>query len=285
MKKILILVMLSALVFLTISCDKVEGPFVETGGGGGTGDTVRQLLFEDYTGHKCVNCPSAHATIDLLHGIYGERMVTVAVHTGYFAEPEAPPYNNDYRTPDGDNTSAFFGGATASLPMGMVNRTKVNGSYLIGKAEFAAEVSKVLDSLPELPDLYIEITPTFSGGSTFDVEVKITALKDMPAGKYNLSVLITEDLISAQDNIDPNINNGDEILDYHHKHVLRATVNTTWGEEFASSISNGQSFIKTYSGISLAGMDADNVHIVAFAFFADGAHDKEVIQAQQVDLK
>ncbi|RLD44796.1 MAG: hypothetical protein DRI86_06585 [Bacteroidetes bacterium] len=289
MKKILILLIgvLSALVLITTSCDKIEGPYKETGGSGVTGDTVRKLLFEDYTGHQCVNCPSAHVTIAELHQVYGDRMVTVAIHTSSFADMSFPPYDADYKTADGEELSLFFGGTTAPLPKGMVNRTKVNGSYLIEKAEFGTEVSKVLDSLDEKPDLYIEIKPVFSGGSTFDLEVKITAMKDMPAGKYNLSVLITEsDIISAQMNIDPNINNGDDVMDYHHNHVLRGAANTAWGEEFATSISNGQTYTKSYTNIPFdAEWNADNISIVAFAYFADGPNEKSVIQAQEVKLK
>ena len=288
MKKILILLIgvLSALVLFTTSCDKIEGPYTEGGGDVVTGDTVRKVLMEDYTGHKCVNCPSAHIVINQLHQVYGDRMVTLAIHTGTFAEMGFPPYSADYKTADGEVISAFFGGLTAPLPKGVVNRAKVNGSYLIEKAEFGTEVSKILDSLSELPDLYIEIEPVFSGGSTFDVNVKITALVDMPAGKYNLSVLLTEsELISAQKNIDPNINNGNDVMDYHHEHVLRGAVNTPWGEEFATSISNGQTFTKSYTGIPVGSMDPEHVDIVAFAYFADGSREKEVIQAEQVSLK
>jgi len=286
MKKILLfLALLSAALVITTSCDKVDPSCNVNTGGGSKSDTIRKLLFEDYTGHLCTNCPSAHVKLDDLHKVYGDRMVTVAIHTGFFSIQAASPYDADYKTADGEDIALFFGGNTAPLPKGVVNRAKVNGSYLIERAEFATEVSKVLAD--EKPDLYLEVKPTYTSGNTFDVEVKITAMKDMPAGKYNLSVLITEsDIISAQKNVNTNINNGKEILDYHHNHVLRATVNTTWGEEFATAISKGQTFTKSYTNVAIdAGWDADNISIVAFAYYADGAKEKEVIQAQVEELK
>ena len=286
MKKIIIfLAVLSAALVLITSCDKVDPSKNVNTGGGSKSDTIRKLLFEDFTGHYCTNCPSAHAILDKLHKVYGDRIVTVAIHTGYFAKVRPVPYDANYKTPVGEDLSVFFGGTTASLPMGMVNRAKVNGSYLIAPSEFATEVNNVL--VDEKPDLYLEVKPTYTSGNTFDLEVKITAMKDMPAGKYNLSVLITEsDIISAQKNVDPKINNGKEMLDYHHEHVLRAAVNTTWGEEFATSISSGQTFTKSYTNVAIdAGWDADNISIVAFAYYADGAKEKEVIQAQVEELK
>ena len=285
---ILIFTLLSAILVLTTSCDKVDPSCNVNNGKSVASDTVRKLLFEDYTGHLCVNCPSAHEIIHSLKKVYGEsRIVTVAIHTGFFAIPAASPYDDDFTSADGDVISAFFGGNTAPLPKGVVDRKKVNGSYLIERAAFATEVSKVLDSLPQKPDLYLEIKPTYNGSNAFDVDVKITAMKDMPAGKYNLSVLITEsDIVAAQKNIDANINNGQEILDYHHMDVLRAAVNTPWGEEFATSISDGQTFTKTYTNVPIdAGWSADNISIVAFAYYADGANEKEVIQAQVEKLK
>ncbi len=287
MKKILLFIaLLSATLVLTTSCDKVEPGCNGGDGSVPTSDTIRKLLFEDYTGHLCTNCPSAHIIIDDLHKIYGDRMVTVAIHSFFFATTSVPPYDTDFTSADGTAIATSFGvGNSTPLPKGVVNRAKVNGSYLIERGEFSSEVAKVL--MDKMPDLYLEIKPNYSGGNTFDVEVKITAMKDMPAGKYNLSVLITEsDIIAAQKNVDPNINNGHEILDYHHNHVLRAAVNTTFGEEFASSISNGQTFTKSYTNVPLdAAWDVDNISIVAFAYYADGAKEKEVIQAQVNKLK
>lgn len=285
---IIIIAIVSVAIF-SVSCDKIEGSYTEEiSTEGNESDTIRKVLLEDYTGHTCPNCPLAHTVIDDLHDRYGDRMVTVAIHTGTFADPlMGGEYGAYYKSADGEVLSTFFGGNSAPLPRGIVNRAKVNGDFLIEKGEFATEVSKVLDGKDNWPDLYLEVKPTYTDGNTFDVEVKITAMIDMPAGKYNLSVLITEsDIVSPQYNTDLSINNGQNILDYHHNYMLRAAVNSPWGEEFAVSITKGETFTKTYTSVPLdANWVADNISIVAFAYYADGAQEKEVIQAETEHLK
>ncbi len=290
--KNLVYIVISVFVFtllLTTACDKVDPPYMEDNSGVVVGDTVRKVLFEDFTGHECVNCPSAHKTIEDLQRVYGDRIIVIAEHVGFFAKPKATPFDYDFRTTEGTDIATFFGAFTAPLPKGMVNRKKSNGSYLIDKAEFGTSISLALDSMPTKPDIYIQLSASYnSTDSMIDVDVNLTALKNLPTGKYNLSVLITESkIIQPQKNSDSNIGNVPEILDYEHNHVLRGAVNSTWGEEFTNgAITNGQKFTKTYSNYKI-GKDwiPNNIHIVAFVYYADGANDKVVIQAEQIDLK
>jgi len=285
----LVFVVFIAAMFVITACDKVEPPYMEDNGGGVIADTVRKVLFEDFTGHECVNCPSAHKTLEDLHNVYGDRLIVIAEHVGFFARPKSAPYDYDFRTTEGTDIATFFGAFTAPLPKGMVNRNKINGSYLIDKAEFGTAISLALDSMPTLPDIFIQISATYnSTDSLIGVEVKLTALTNLPAGKYNLSVLVTEsEIIEAQENSNPNIGDVPDILDYNHKHVLRGAINNTWGEEFTNgAISNGQTFTKAYSNYKIGkDWNPNNIHIVAFAYYADGPNDKVVIQAEQIDLK
>jgi thiol-disulfide isomerase/thioredoxin len=290
MKKIVLTAFagLVSFMMLSTSCDKVEQPYMNTGGGGIVGDTVRKVLLEDFTGHYCVNCPAAHAVIEGLQLVYPKRIVPVVIHTGFFAKPKAAPYDYDFRTLDGDAIATQFGAIAAPLPKGMVNRID-DGGYLLDPAEYATKVSLVLDSMDKMPDVYIELQTAYnSTDSTISVDAKMTVLKNMPAGKYNISVLVVEsNIIEAQKNTNPNINNGKEILDYNHKDVLRGATNTTWGEEFAdAALSTGQVFNKAYTNYKI-GKDwkPDDLKIVAFVYYADGPNDKVVIQAEEAHLK
>jgi hypothetical protein len=289
MNKILIFAfgVLLSFMALTTSCDKIDEPYMNTGGGGPVSDTVRKVLLEDFTGHSCVNCPAAHAIIEGLQVVYPERIIPVVIHTGFFAKPKAAPYDYDFRTADGDAIGTEFGAITAPLPKGMVNRIN-NGGYLIGPAAYATAVSLVLDSLPEMPDIFIEITSSYnSTDSTISVEVKMTSLVNMPAGKYNVSVMVLEsNIIEAQKNTSPNINNGQDIMDYNHKDVLRGAINTPWGEEFAdAALSSNQTFTKSYNYKIGKDWKPDDLKIVAFVYYADGPKDKVVIQAEEKHLK
>jgi thiol-disulfide isomerase/thioredoxin len=290
-KKILISLFGVIVVFLMVStsCDKISEPYMENGSGIVTGDTVRKLLFEDFTGHECVNCPSAHKTIEDLQSIYNDRIIVMAEHVGFFARPKAAPFDYDFRTPEGDDISTVFGAMSAPLPKGMVNRTKQNGDYLLDRAAFGTAVSLVLDSMPEKPDIFIEIDPSYSStDSTLNVDIKLTVLTALPAGKYNIAVMVTESkIVEAQKNNDATVGDVPEILDYEHNHVLRAAINTTWGEEFANgSLNEGQVYTKSYSNFKIgADWNPNNLSIVAFAYFADGANQNVVIQAEEAKLK
>jgi len=290
-KKIIYLIfgVFVTVMLVTTACDKIEPPYMEDNGGGVIADTVRKVLFEDYTGHECVNCPSAHKTLEDLHNVYGDRLIVIAEHIGYFAEPRPAPFDYDFRTSEGTEMSTFFGASAAPLPKGMVNRKKINGSYLIDKGEYGSAISLAIDSMPVLPDIYIQLSATYnSTDSLIGVEVKLTALTNLLAGKYNLSVLATESkIIQPQKNNDPNIGNVPEIDDFEHNHVLRGAINTTWGEEITNGvITKGQTFTKSYSSYKIGNdWNPDNIHIVAFVYYADGSNNKVVIQAEQIDLR
>ncbi len=285
--KYVIFIAISCL-FVLASCDKVEAPYMKEHAPVVKGDTVRKLLFEDFTGHECVNCPTAHKTIEDLQKVYGDRIVVMAEHVGFFARPKAAPYNYDFRTAAGDAIATTFSAISAPLPKGMVNRKKQNGGYLLDRAAFGTAVSLVLDSLPKRPDIYIELNPSYNSvDSSINVEVKMTVLSNLPAAKYKVSVMLTEsDIIQAQKNNNAAVGSVPEILNYNHKHVLRGAINTIWGEEFADgSLSKGQRFTKTYSSYKIAkDWKPANLSIVAFVYYANGTNDKMVIQAQNKNL-
>ncbi len=290
MKRIVFAVfgLLMATMSITTSCDKVDPPYM-TIPDEVKGDTVRKMLLEDFTGHKCVNCPAAHKIIEDLHKVYGERMVVMVIHTGFFAKPSAPPLDYDFRTQAGDDIGNQFGVTSATLPKGMANREDNGSGYLINPTAYGTAVSLALDSMPEKPDIYIELTPSYnSADKSISVDVKMTALTDMPAGKYNLSVMVTEsNIVKAQKNNDPNIGPTPEIPDYHHNDVLRGGINGSWGEEIINGkITNGQVFNKSYANFKIGSdWNPDELKIVAFVYYADGPKDKVVIQAESVKLR
>src|SRR5688572_14188145 len=132
-----ILIMLSAVTgsVMISSCDKMDNhpylPYVEPPEP--TGDTIRKVLLEDYTGHKCPNCPeAAYFIYNFQHKLYKKQVIAVAIHptgSGGLTSPGGAPYTSDYRTTLGDNYATTFKIPT-SLPMGTVNRKKkANGEY------------------------------------------------------------------------------------------------------------------------------------------------------------
>ena len=117
------------LPLLFSSCDKVKDPYgVKSNGGGTPAAKVRKVLLEDYTGHLCTNCPPAAQTAQTIKGIYGNRLVIMAVHAGFYAQVNPAPYGYDFTTAIGDIYLNQFG--ISNNPIGMVNRRGYPANHL-----------------------------------------------------------------------------------------------------------------------------------------------------------
>ena len=76
MKRTLLLVSIVALMFQ--GCDKIDAPYLEKPVINDTTDTntyVQKVLIEDFTGHRCGNCPRAHEALKALEDLYGSKIV------------------------------------------------------------------------------------------------------------------------------------------------------------------------------------------------------------------
>ena len=117
------------------SCDKIDTPLQKAPGITGCIDTLtqivksnagksnfRKVLLEDYTGHKCPNCPRAAEIAENLSATYGSSLVVIANHvTEIFAKPQDEiHFKEDFRNPTSNKWGETF--LMFSLPTGMVNR-------------------------------------------------------------------------------------------------------------------------------------------------------------------
>lgn len=230
MKKVFPLLFSIALLSLfSVSCDVIEDPFK-----GGTVDTTtttqqqRNVLIEDFTGHRCKNCPKASKKIEELEAAFGDRIIGLAIHAGpgNFTNTTAD-YPTDFTTAEGKQIQNFFG--TNFLPVGMVNRENWTAS---GNAHWS-----VYDNWPTLSAEAMDSTLRVALNVEARLEdstltVTTEALPQMQL-LHDLSyvVLVKESgIVSPQllpdDTRDP---------DYVHMNVLRAFVTDHWGETLGTS--------------------------------------------------
>ena len=94
----------SLILFALFSCDKVEPPYttqtqtpVDTGA---TKTYVQKVMVEDFTGHLCGTCPAAHRVLDDLVNVYGDKLVPIAIHAGFFARTTTE-YPEEFKTTEG----------------------------------------------------------------------------------------------------------------------------------------------------------------------------------------
>jgi hypothetical protein len=266
-----------AVSMVILSCDRVKPPYEDvnadlTGG--------RKVLVEDYTGHKCGNCPRASKAIYDLKSLYGDKLIIVAVHAGGFATPfppNAPYYTYDFRTPEGTQLDTDFGISAAGNPNGLVNRRNINGSYIISSTDWAGQVADVLSSTAVVP-VKLTITNSYDDASrTLTTDISSEFFTTIQ-GTYKLTVYMVEDsIINWQKDYDvlPN-----DIPDYVHREVLRGSMNGTYGEVISPTII-GNVINTTYT--ASLGSDWNAKHLSVIAFIYDEAT-REIIQVEQTPV-
>jgi len=281
------------LLFIFSSCDRVEFPheIQEETCLSTTGQVIpRNVIVEDFTGFRCVNCPSASNTLEQLQGIYGDQLIPVGVHVvDFFSEPQANPtypglFVTDYRTPDGAEYENAFG--ILGIPVGTVNRTKENGSLL---SSYGAWDGKVGELVVIPADVAIKIKKAEYTSSSNSIQIEVDAiLANSLNGNYNMTIYLVEDSI-----LDGQFDTSEVIEDYVHRHVLRGTLNGTWGNPIFSDRCAGDSirFAGNYSlpsSINSApnpnpDIDISKCEIVAY-IYKTGFEEYEIIQAQRKDV-
>src|SRR6185503_2892836 len=108
------ILILAGLFLVWASCEKIDKPYIEGSHivdttHTSTADTFftdttpqpRIVLLEDYTGHKCGNCPSAATKAAELKTLYGDKVVVMALHVGDFAKTSGTIFSYDFRTVPG----------------------------------------------------------------------------------------------------------------------------------------------------------------------------------------
>ncbi|MBI5916345.1 MAG: Omp28-related outer membrane protein [Bacteroidetes bacterium] len=273
--------LLAAAIFLLHACEEI--PPVVTGsmgqGGGGTpvDDQKRQVLIEEFTGVRCVNCPAGSALIEDLLAQNGERLVAVSIHAGEFS----PPYSTsqyDFRTAAGDQILSYVG-EPFGYPTAVVNRRKFDGQFdlQLGQGDWAGYIAEEKTLLPKVR---IDIAPDFDNG-TRELTAKVTLFVDETIGDpdVRLSIMITESgiqdaqLTPASSTPDPN---------YIHKHVLRGMMTNYDGAPISEALNAGAEIEQTYTLTLPDEWKEENCKIVAFISLAGAS--KDVLQAHEVDV-
>jgi hypothetical protein len=269
-------------LMLLAACDQVKEPIPPTapggpGGGGGDGFVRRSVLLEDFTGHRCNNCPAAANTAMQLQNTYGTNdVIIVGIHaTETFASPQPGAngsYSTDFRTPAGDVYEQAFG--IEWLPAGMVNRSTFNSSQLLAHQAWPSAVSQMIGLQADF-DIWFSKLEHNTTANTVTAEVQVAVLAPV-AGEYNLTIYLTEDhIIDWQYDAqapDPNV------PDYVHRHVLRTNLNGPWGTQIIAASANvGDTIPLSFNNFPISpAWNASNCALVAYVHAT--AND-EVMQA------
>jgi hypothetical protein len=209
----------------------------------------------------------------------------MAVHVGEtFAAPTAEhPY--DFRCQTGNEIGDFFNATNAPLPIGMVNRIEVNSERLLQRYDWEAEVTKLVSQKAAMS---IELSASYNAtNKSISVDANVAYFAIGTSNHYLAIYLLEDSIVSYQKNR-PTDNE-----EYVHNHVLRAAINSTFGDQLSSkTIKVGEKFNKKYTfnipaDNSTPGMTyywrPEKLRIVAIVH--DNAGTYNVLQAAEADLE
>jgi len=263
------------ILLLFSSCDKVKAPYALARHGNIT-DTVvdwqdsvtptKRVLLEDYTGHKCPNCPAAATIAHSQEQYYHGKLIVLSVHAGYYAIPGSGEFAADFRTTAGEEWNTDF--QLIAYPSGMINRKEFNGHRILGSEEWVTDIAGSMDQSPDLNMLILN--NTYDSVSRIVNSVIYSQFRQSLPGSYNITVCVMEDnIISAQDSASTIIHN------YVFKNVLRGSVNGTYGEILTTSVDLSITYMGRFSIPINTNWVPENCWILAFVSKSDT---REIIQ-------
>jgi hypothetical protein len=277
MKKIFI--PLSVVAFLFASCDKIDNPipdnFVDTEGiiwddslFVETSNTVRNFVIEEFTGQLCTFCPEGAREIERLDSIYTSQLIPISIHAGAFSEPGngAP---NDFRTDAGTAYNNTFG--VASWPAGTVSR--LNNASVTGKSQWEIDIQSIENDVPKVK---IGLSTQYDDSTRTLRSIVNTEWLSTESGSYNLQLYLVEDSIIAYQ-----LDGGNPINNYVHRHMLRDVINGTWGTQLPSS-NIGDIDTQEFAIEVDAGFDKDHCIVVAHVYTV--APNYEILQATELHI-
>jgi hypothetical protein len=269
MKKKTYILTIIMIIFAVSACEKIEKPYLEPIGSqpAPPGGQVKKVLLEEYTGHKCPNCPEATIEAQTLKSIYGEQLILLSIHAGSLAEPDpSGAYTADFTTETGNTLFGVY--SPGFVPCGTVNRSTP-------KAEFVGNwQGAIADILAQPQEANIKLESTFNQQSSIlDITLEVEFLVDL-TGTYNLCFYINESGI-----ISPQLSNDGEIPDYEHEHMLRDSYGGAWGHQIASgTIAAGETVSETFQVNIGSELVPANTGIIAFV---TDANDRRILQAEE----
>jgi len=258
---------------LVAGCDIVDEPYlVEIGSvGPEPGEKVRKVLLEDFTVQKCPNCPEAAEIAHNLQDLNPDQIVILTIHAGFWAVPSSSGnFTADYRTSVGDDLNSSFN--IEYNPTGMINRTEYDGTRTLTPDKWEGAVNAQLDMPAQA---WIVITNEYgTSNRKLICSVESTFLENLD-GTYKICAFLTESGIISPQQTEDGID-----TTYEHNHVLRASLNGTWGDLVGGdgmAVANNKLTDEFEINLDNA-WNAENCNIAAFIYNTESL---EVIQAEE----
>ncbi|MCR9171365.1 MAG: Omp28-related outer membrane protein [bacterium] len=290
MKKIFLFVAVAA--FLIASCDKVENPYGPGISQGSydlypDGDSAhyaqnawptfapntsdeRNVLLEDYTGHKCTFCPAAATEAENIKAANAGRVVVMGIHAGPNGtenlQMEDAFYFGVFYNYISDALGQYFGvnwpGSNfAGNPYGAISRKdNGNGTPMEGPQTWANSVSDIISTndnkvrLQAMSNYYPSTKGLF-------LHTEVEVVDQTLTNELRIVAYLIEDEFVA-----PQLNNGIVDTFYTHHDILRESLDgTVWGQPLdAEHLDANGKYYFNYIYEVPADYDNTSSHLVIF---------------------
>lgn len=282
------------------ACDYVENPYPETTGTNDDCDTTfnfttipsnqRKVLLEEFTGHKCPNCPAGAAVIDNIESQWGDRFIPVAVHpnpdeadgmSGFTGEN--PSGSGSFETVwyfenSGEILNFLDTYPGLGLPTGAINREEAYGGpyRYFSYGDWSQEVSNYLNA-PTTSDVGINLSGEFLPDGSICGKSEVHVFNTRTDTLRIVHYLVQDSIVDWQ--VDGQTN----IPDYTHKHVLRGiSGGDIYGQIVSYPSASGVISQHTFSfDVSQYTAD-DHLYLVAYVY---SEATKVVLQAEEIHLE
>lgn len=290
-------VLILSILLTLASCDYIDEPLEKAGGGfDDTKCTVptfpantnnkRNVLIEDFTGHTCVGCPGAAYEIKQLEATYGDQIIGIAMHSGFFSQPQSGTgkFETDFRSEDGNDIHDDF--TPSAYPQALINRSDTvlnNGGYLFDKSKFLNATVRFINNTPLAK---MQLITTFDNSDRTLCVFNETVLLSNLTGNFSLVIALTEDsIVDWQKNGgagagSPDYPYNSDVEFYVHDHVFRGNVNGTYGEQIITSNgSANDTLLNNYTITLNEDWNEEKVNVISYLY---NNTTKQVIQATKV---
>lgn len=306
MKKFFVISAITSAVL--VSCDHVENPIPEVDVVGdwslyplgdsahyaqnawpsfsANGNTQRNVVIEDFTGHRCIYCPPAADTAHTLHTLNPDRVFVATIHAGptgagSFQQPLPPDLPIDWTNPDGLDIGIHFGSMAGTSfqanPSGNVSRIASNSQIFSSTSEWRARTNAGLaSSLKVNLQSAVNYYPT-TRGVFLHTEIDVLDQGLTTDDLYTVVYLIEDSIVGPQKY--PTLTD----FNYVHRDVMRDCIQTGWrGKKITEGkLENGKYYFYYIYELP-AQYDATNVH---FLIYVRDNVTEEIYQVIEQDLQ
>ncbi|MCB9245472.1 MAG: Omp28-related outer membrane protein [Flavobacteriales bacterium] len=237
----------------------------------------KNVLVEDISGVRCVNCPEAAASaheIDLLHP---NRIVIATLHPTSNVNLTTPIGNDTFNTQEAENIYQNIIGGSQGLPAGAVDRKKFDGEARISVApskwkayaeqqlQLKSDVNLDLQAIGNKAERNVELT----------VNTIFTEDLNYPV---HMTIMVLESKL-----VQPQATRSGIEEDYEHEDVLRFTYTNYSGLKLSDAPQSGLNCTKGFNVKIPEKLVWENVSIAVIIHRFD-SEGKDVLHCKEVHL-